>query len=122
RGDPPRLPPKLFYDARGAALSEAITRPPEYYPTRTEMGILADCCADVARRVGRGARVVEFGSGSGDKSWILLEHLERPAVYVPVDVSRAQLEAFAAQVRERFPVLEVRPVAGDYTRLDALPG
>ncbi len=118
---PPRLPPKLFYDEVGALLFEEITRLPEYYPTRTELGILRRHLPEMARWAGSRARVVEFGSGSGEKIRWLLESLDRPRSYTPVDIAAAQLEETAARLRERFPGLAVTPVSADYTRPLALP-
>jgi dimethylhistidine N-methyltransferase len=119
--DPPRLPSRFFYDREGARLFEAITRLEEYYLTDTEIGILRRSMGEVAKLVGAGARIVEYGSGSGEKTWILLEGLDDPAAYVPVDVSREQLRELARQVAARFPGLEVLPVAADYTALNGLP-
>ncbi len=118
---PRRLPARFFYDARGARLFEEITRLDEYYLTDAEVEILGRRAARVAELVGRGVRMVEYGSGSGEKTWIVLGELEAPSAYVPVDVAREQLLSFARRVRERFPGLEVLPVAADYTRLDELP-
>lgn len=119
--DPPRLPSRFFYDREGARLFEAITRLDEYYLTDTEIGILRRSVGEVAKHVGARARIVEYGSGSGEKTWILLGGLDDPAAYVPVDVSREQLRELARQVVARFPGLEVLPVAADYTALDELP-
>lgn len=120
-GTPPTLPPKLFYDDVGARLFEEITTVPEYYPTRTELGILREHLPDMARRLGPEVVVVEFGSGSGRKTQLLLEALERPAAYIPVDIAREQLEAVAAQMDRDFPTLRVLPLAADYTRPFQLP-
>lgn len=120
-GSPRRLPSRFFYDEAGARLFDEITRLDEYYLTDVEMGILRERAAQVAAELGPGVRMVEYGSGSGEKTWILLEALERPSAYVPVDVSRGQLEALAHQVKSRFPRLEVLPVAADYTDLHELP-
>lgn len=118
---PRTLPCRLLYDDRGAELFERIMELDEYYPTRTEMKILRARAGEVAELVGPRVRVVEYGSGSGDKSWILLESLEDPVAYVPVDVAREQLADLAARVNRRFPDLEVLPVAADYTALDDVP-
>lgn len=118
---PRSLPPKYFYDERGARLFERITRLEAYYPTRTEIGILRENAADIARRIGPGVRLVEFGSGSGDKTWLLLEHLDEPAAYIPVDISRTQLVEFAVKVAEAFPELTVEAVCADYTAEYTLP-
>lgn len=118
---PRTLPPKLFYDEGGAELFEEITRLPEYYLTRTELGILGAHLPEVAALVGPGARVVEFGSGSGRKTRLLLEALERPAAYIPVDIAAAQLTAVAARMDRDFPSLQVLPLAADYTHPFRLP-
>lgn len=112
---PKRLPPKYFYDDQGARLFERITGLDAYYPTRTEISILRDRATEIADHIGPGARLVEFGSGSGEKTWILLRHLKDPAAYIPVDISRAQLIDFALQVAAEFPSLRVAPVCADYT-------
>jgi L-histidine Nalpha-methyltransferase len=118
---PPTLPPKLFYDDLGARLFEEISELPEYYPTRTEMGILKAHLPEMARMAGPGVRVVEFGSGSGEKTELLLRALDRPAAYIPVDIAREQLMRVAASLDRSFPGLQVVPMAADYTRPFRLP-
>jgi L-histidine Nalpha-methyltransferase len=118
---PPSLPPKLFYDEHGAELFEEITRLPEYYPTRTELEILGLHLPEMAALVGPRARVVEFGSGSGRKTRLLLEALDAPAAYIPVDIAAAQLTAVAARMDRDFPDLQVLPLAADYTHPFHLP-
>ncbi len=118
---PSRLPPKLFYDEAGAMLFDEITRLPEYYPTRTEVGILQSHLPEMARWVGPRARVVEFGSGSGEKIRWLLESLDKPESYTPVDIAAEQLEETAARVGARFPGMAISPVTADYTRPLTLP-
>jgi dimethylhistidine N-methyltransferase len=117
-----RLPCKYFYDAEGAALFEAICATPEYYLTRTELQIFRDHLPEVAKLVGPGAVVIEPGSGSGVKTRMLLEALQEPSAYVPVDLSRAQLLATAAEIAGALPDLEVLPVCADYTQAFPLPG
>ena len=73
------ISPKYFYDARGSQLFEDITRLPEYYLTRTERSIMRASIADIARRIGSKAAVIEFGSGSGNKIRLLLDELQDPA-------------------------------------------
>lgn len=118
---PKRLPSKYFYDEVGAHLFERITELDAYYPTRTEISILERYGAEIARAVGEDAAIVEFGSGSGEKTWILLRHLESPVAYVPVDISRAQLVEFAGRVAGEMPELKVMPVCADYTVSFELP-
>lgn len=121
RGRPRSLPCRFFYDDRGAQLFEQITRQEEYYLTDAEMEILRRRASRIAELVGPGVRMVEYGSGSGDKTWIVLGALREPAAYVPIDVAREQLMSFAAEVQAEFPHVEVLPVAADYTRLSTLP-
>jgi L-histidine N-alpha-methyltransferase len=121
---PKALPPKWFYDERGSALFEEITRLPEYYPTRAEREVLAAHAADVAAAVGA-ETLVELGSGSGEKTRLLLEALLARGTlrtYVPVDVSRsALLECGQALVRD-YPALAVHAVLADFEhQLDLLP-
>ena len=91
-----RIPCKFFYDARGSALFEEICRLPEYYPTRTEIAILEENSSDIADQMGPHCRVIEFGSGASQKVRILLQALDRPAAYVPVDISREHLRDAAS--------------------------
>lgn len=118
---PKTLPAKYFYDAAGSALFEEITVLPEYYPTRTELGILDARGPEIAALLPEGAALVEFGSGSTVKLRRLLRHLPGLSAYVPVDVSETFLHAQAETLRGDFPGLAVRPVAADFTRPFALP-
>lgn len=120
-GSPKRLPCKLFYDAEGSRLFERITQLEEYYPTRTELSILTSHGAEMAEWIGPGAVLVEFGSGASRKTRRLLDVLQRPRVYVPIDISREMLLSSAQQLRSRYPGLAVRPVVGDYMHELDLP-
>jgi L-histidine N-alpha-methyltransferase len=114
---PKRLPPWLFYDARGSALFEEITRLPEYYPTRTERAILADHAAEMIDAAGSPASLVELGAGSATKTRVIIAALleRRPdATFLPVDVSPTALAGAARDLRVRFPSLEVTPVVAKY--------
>ena len=117
---PKRLSPKYFYDATGSELFEAITRLPEYYPTRTELKILRDRGTEIAAIIPRGAALVEFGAGATTKVRLLLERCAFGA-YVPVDISGDFLNAQASALRKDFPALAVYPVAADFTAPFALP-
>lgn len=118
---PKTLPPKYFYDAVGAELFERICEVPEYYVTRTELAILRAAAPEIARAVGPGAALVEYGSGAGLKVRLLLEAFERPAAYVPLDISCEQLDRVAGEVGSLFPAVEVLPVCADFTRALRLP-
>jgi len=109
------IPARWFYDRRGSELFEEITRLPEYYPTRTEIALLEQYCAEIGRVVGPGRAVVEFGSGSSMKTPVLLGCIE-PAAYVPIDISGDFLRQSAAALADRFPGLPVLPVEADFTR------
>lgn len=115
-----RLPPKLFYDRHGSQLFDAITELPEYYPTRTEIGILRRDGREIADAMGRGQLLVELGSGSSLKIQVLLEALQ-PALYMPVDISKEHLLASAEILAGRFPGLEVHAVCADYSGPFDLP-
>ena len=115
-----QLPPKYFYDAKGSELFEQITRLPEYYPTRTEVGILRERGAEICGILGQGAALVEFGAGSTTKVRLLLERCQF-AAYVPVDISGDFLNAQAHALRKDFPGLDVYPVTADFTAPFALP-
>ena len=116
----PAVPARWLYDRRGSELFEAITRLPEYYPTRTETALLERHSAEIARRVGSGLAVVEFGSGSSAKTPILLRAV-KPALYVPIDISGDFLRASARALAAELPDLPIVPVEADFMRPIALP-
>lgn len=112
---PKTLPAALFYDARGAALFEQISDLPEYYLTRTDTAILQQSASVLAELIGPRAVLIEPGSGAATKVRPLLAALHSPLAYVPVDVSREQLMAVAAERAAEFPGIQVMPVWADYT-------
>jgi dimethylhistidine N-methyltransferase len=117
---PASIPPKYFYDAKGSQLFDAITELPEYYPTRTEIGILTENANEIAQQVGTGSLLVEPGGGSCAKVHILLEGLQ-PRAYVPMDISRDHLQLAAEELAIAFPWLEIHAACTDYTREMQLP-
>ncbi|OQW43229.1 MAG: dimethylhistidine N-methyltransferase [Proteobacteria bacterium SG_bin5] len=117
---PRAIPARWFYDRRGSELFEAITRLPEYYPTRTETAILEAQGGAIARAVGPGRAVIEFGSGSSTKTPLLLRAVA-PAAYVPIDISGDFLRESSAALASAFPGLPVLPVEADFLRAVALP-
>jgi dimethylhistidine N-methyltransferase len=121
RDRPKRISPKYFYDEEGSRLFDRICELDEYYLTRTELGILRDRIASLANVVGPKLRVVELGSGSGNKTRALLDALDEPIEYLAVDVSTAPLEAAAHELRAAHPGLRVIPVCGDFTASFTLP-
>lgn len=118
---PRRLPSKYFYDRRGSELFEEITHQPEYYPTRVELALLEASAAQIAERVGPRAHVVEYGSGSGRKTRVLLDALEDPVAYTPIEISRSALMASVERLDREFGDIEVLPVCADFTQPVPLP-
>ena len=116
-----KLPAKYFYDTAGSLLFDRICELPEYYPTRTEMSIMRQFAAAMADRCGANCLLVQLGAGSLTKVRLLLEHLERPAGYVPVDVSGEHLRAATRALSRDYPDLDVRPVVADFTAPFELP-
>ena len=118
---PKTLPCKFFYDERGSALFDRICELPEYYLTRTELGIVGERGAEIRAHLGTGCRVVEYGSGSSLKTRILLELLEDVEVYIPIDISKERLVASAQALDSEYPDLHVAPVCADYSTEIDLP-
>jgi L-histidine N-alpha-methyltransferase len=122
---PKWLPPKWFYDGYGSELFERITELPEYYPTRAEREVLAARAKEIAYMVGA-KTLVELGSGSSDKTRLLLDALHAEgtlARFVPLDVSESALRAAAEAIDAEYPDLEVHAIVADFTaHLDRIPG
>ncbi|MEE3326529.1 MAG: L-histidine N(alpha)-methyltransferase [Myxococcota bacterium] len=116
---PKTLPCKYFYDERGSALFEDICEQPEYYPTRTELRIMEEHAPEMARALGPELVLIEYGSGSSRKTRVLLEALENPAAYLPIDISKDALFPSAESIAKEYPKLAVLPICGDY--LDPIP-
>lgn len=116
-----RISPKWFYDVAGSELFEQITGLEEYYPTRTEAGLLAKIASELSAGIPDGAVLVEFGSGASAKTRILLDAAPQLSAYVPMDISVEALDAAARSINADYPALEVWPVAGDFTHPIALP-
>ncbi|OKI31022.1 L-histidine N(alpha)-methyltransferase [Streptomyces sp. CB03911] len=121
--EPKWLPPKWFYDARGSDLFEEITRLPEYYPTRAERAILTERAGEIAA-ASKARTLVELGSGSSEKTRLLLDALHELGTletYMPVDVSESALTAAGQALAEEYPELRVRAVLSDFTAGPGLP-
>ena len=117
------LPPKLFYDERGSALFEEITRLPEYYPTRTEASILKANADDICSRMGSDVAVSELGAGTATKTRILLNSLVRTQTkvdYFPLDVSHAALQQAQNELNAVYETVNVQPYVGDFEDLSFL--
>ena len=115
------ISPKFFYDEAGSKLFDEICRQPEYYPTRTELGIMQRHIDDIVRLIGPHASIIEFGSGSGLKTRLLLSKLIEPAAYIPVDISREHLTKTTGALSADFPDIEMLPVCTDFTQPFTLP-
>lgn len=116
-----RIPCKYLYDEAGSALFDRITGLPEYYLTRTEMALLRRHAGDIAALAGPACRIVEYGAGSSRKVRLLLQAMERPAAYIPVDIARDALEMQAGRLAAEHPGLTVTPVVADFLGSFTLP-
>jgi L-histidine N-alpha-methyltransferase len=115
---PKSLPPKWFYDAQGSALFEKITELPEYYPTRAERSILRAAAAEIAR-LSQARVLIELGSGSSEKTRLLLSALRAEGsleAYVPVDVSESALVGAEEALAVEYPGLAVHAVVSDFEK------
>jgi L-histidine N-alpha-methyltransferase len=120
---PKTLPPKLFYDAEGVRLFDAITQLPEYYLTRTERALLARIAPEIVSLAEAGSALVDYGACDESKALVLLDQpARRFDAYVPVDVARGALEDMSARLAVSHPWLSVSPVCGDFLRKLSLPG
>lgn len=114
------IPPKYFYDAAGSQLFELICELPEYYPTRTEMAIMDAHIGEIALFIGPSVQLLEFGSGAGVKTRLLIEHV-KPLLYMPIEIDGATMQAAAADLAARFPWLNIAGITADYSRHLVLP-
>lgn len=108
-----QINPKYFYDARGSQLFEQITQLQEYYPTRTEIGILNQYAQEIAQYCGSDCVLIEPGSGSSEKVRLLLDTLQ-PSAYVPLDISAEFLRESAHKLGREFPWLNVHAICADF--------
>ena len=116
-----RLEAKFFYDEAGSRLFDRICELEEYYPTRTETGILRDHARRLGPLLPEAAALVELGSGSSVKTRLLLDALPRFTTYVPLDISGEHLRAAAARLAADYPALGVEPLVADFTAPLAMP-
>lgn len=118
---PRTLSSKYFYDAAGSRLFDDITRLPEYYPTRVETALLGEVMPQIAAAVGAGVHVVEYGSGSGRKTELLLEGLQDVVAYTPIEISRSAVLEATRRMAPALPHVEMLPVCADFTQPVPLP-
>jgi len=115
------VPSTWLYDHRGSELFEQITEVEEYYPTRNETQILKACGREIAEAAGPRAVVIELGSGSSRKTRLLLDALDVPQAYLPIDISEQFLNESVAELPSLYAGLRVMPIVADFTRLESLP-
>jgi L-histidine Nalpha-methyltransferase len=115
------LPCKYFYDERGSELFQKICELPEYYLTRAELQILGRYADEMANAAGPRIELIGLGTGAGTKTRILLDKLQAPVAYVPVDISKEQLQRSTKLFQKIFPELEILPVCADYLEPVTLP-
>lgn len=120
--NPKAISPKYFYDEAGSRLFEQICELPEYYPTRTELGLLQTHAADMAAQFGPQVQLVEYGAGALRKVRLLLDAMPRDGVqFVPVDISGSHLLAACDGLAGDYPGLAIQPLVADFTRPHTLP-
>lgn len=117
---PRSIPPKYFYDAHGSHLFDLICDTPEYYPTRTEIGILKQFGTQMAELIGKTCVLIELGSGSATKTPLLLQHLAENSVYLPIDICEPHLMQSTQRLQAMFPAFEMHPLCTDYMLLPML--
>lgn len=108
------LPCKYFYDEKGSALFEQITQLAEYYPTRTELNLLSNTAHKISSFIPQGIRVVEYGAGALRKIRLLLDALDSPTGFVPIDVSEEFLLEATTKLQDSYPSLQIDPVIGNF--------
>jgi len=119
--NPKTLSSKYFYDEAGSELFAKICSLEEYYPTKTEIGILREHSREIARAIGAGSILIEYGAGSLDKVRILLDALSSLVAFVPIDISHSWLMAAADNLRQSYTDLVIQPVVGDFSQSFELP-
>jgi dimethylhistidine N-methyltransferase len=121
RSSPKRIPCKFFYDVVGSALFDQICDLPEYYQTRTERSLLRAHSAEIAGIMGSNIELIEFGAGALAKVRILLDALDNPRAYIPIDISGEYLAKVCSDLNGDYPALSLEPVVADFTRPFVLP-
>ncbi len=112
---PKQLPSKYFYDERGSALFEQICNQPEYYLTRAELALMEQHAVAIAEFLGPRVLLTEYGCGSGLKTRLLLNALQQPVAYVPVEISPVALHRSTEALKAELPLVPVTPLIQDFT-------
>ena len=118
---PRRIPCRFLYDDAGSRLFERITELPEYYPTRTEMALLAERAREIADHAGPKVEIVELGAGSSRKVRLLLDALQAPSGYLALDVAGTAVTETCTELARDYPGLKVRALVADFTSIERLP-
>jgi dimethylhistidine N-methyltransferase len=115
------LPSKYFYDERGSRLFERICELEEYYITRIETSIMQARIKEIVELLGSQVLVIEHGCGNCEKVRFLMDHLQDPVAFIPIDISKEQLVQVAKELDSIYPQLQVLPVCADYMSSFELP-
>lgn len=110
-----------FYDSIGSSIFDVITKLPEYYPTRTEMEIFQLHITDMTQKMGPHIDLVEYGSGSSEKTRILLDRHKGVKRYIPIEISQAYLTASTMRLRQDYPDLDIVPKIGSFLDPHSFP-
>ncbi|MDR3607852.1 MAG: L-histidine N(alpha)-methyltransferase [Oligoflexia bacterium] len=110
------IPPKYFYDEKGSDLFDQICQLEEYYVTRSEIEILQAHAKTIAAAIGDDCLIYEFGSGSGEKTRILLDAIRNPAGYLPIEISRESLLKSSERLAYRYPHIPIVAICADFTK------
>lgn len=119
--NPKEIHCKFFYDEVGSQLFSQICELPEYYPTRTEIGILIAKGDAISKHIGDQSMIIEYGSGGSRKIRLLLNSLNQPRAYISIDISKEHLFASVNQLAQDYPNLEIVAVCADYTQPLEIP-
>lgn len=118
---PKQIPSKFFYDSQGSELFNQICQLEEYYPTRTELSIFQQYKSEISKLIGKNTLIIEYGSGGSQKVRLLLDMLDEPVGYLPIDISKEYLFTDASQLAKDYPKLQIIAVCADYTKALKLP-
>ena len=121
RKRPKSIPSKYFYDEKGSELFDQITQLDEYYLARIEMEIMRENIREITSFIGENAVLVELGSGSSQKTRLLLDNLPNLSAYIPVDISDEFLGKVVRKLQGDYPRLTIEPLCADYTKPFDLP-
>ena len=108
--------PKFFYDSKGSSLFESICLLPEYYPTRTELGILKNLESDLLPFLDEQTKLVELGSGASVKTRVLIDiftKLQTKTEYFPIDISEILTES-SEQLLKDYDTLHITGIIDTY--------